>query len=139
MRCWYCGREAKLIPGDELYGDKNPEGKLYWKCEPCNAWVGCHKGTDRPLGELAKFPLRKARAKTHRTMDWLRRETGMSRSEAYRWLSEALNLDKRDCHIGMFDRDLCYRAVEVMREEVERRCRCGDTGVSVVADSECVS
>ncbi len=36
----------------------------------------------------------------------------MSRSEAYRSLSDALNIPREHCHIAEFDADQCKRVIE---------------------------
>jgi hypothetical protein len=37
----------------------------------------------------------------------------MSRSEAYKWLSQQLKLSRDECHIAMFDDATCRRVVDV--------------------------
>lgn len=38
---------------------------------------------------------------------------GGDRSAAYAWLAGALGISKNECHIGMFDVDMCKRVVRV--------------------------
>ena len=37
----------------------------------------------------------------------------MNRSHAYSWLAMKLGIDKSECHIGMFDVDMCKRVVDI--------------------------
>ena len=55
--CPYCGKETELIDSAEVY-----QGVSYgWMyiCRPCDAYVGCYKGTTKALGRLANAELRK--------------------------------------------------------------------------------
>ena len=53
--CDYCGREAEFVDSKIIYG--RSYGKIYL-CRNCMAYVGVHKGTDKPLGRLANAELR---------------------------------------------------------------------------------
>lgn len=128
--CPYCGAAAEKVTGDIQYPHRNDMGKkFFWRCVPCQAWVGCHIGTDRPLGRLADAELRTWKRRAHDAFDPLwrttahrRRNTG-ARTRAYQALAHALGIPAADCHIGMFDIDLCRRTVALaptlkMREPV---------------------
>ena len=115
--CPYCQMPAELaLASDHLYGrDFGP----VWECRPCEAWVGVHPGTTKPLGTLANAKLRKARRRAHEAFDplWqaqLRRKP-IQRWEArrnwYQWLSHKLNIPFDDCHIGMMGIEDCQRVV----------------------------
>lgn len=45
--CDYCGRETEYVDSKVIYGKSY--GKIYL-CRNCMAYVGVHKGTDKPLG-----------------------------------------------------------------------------------------
>lgn len=57
--CRYCGGVIKLIPAKAVYGESarrlGMESEFVYQCQNCNARVGCHKGTTRPL---AMWPMR---------------------------------------------------------------------------------
>lgn len=53
--CDYCGRETEYVDSKVIYGKSY--GKIYL-CRNCMAYVGVHKGTDKPLGRLANAELR---------------------------------------------------------------------------------
>ena len=111
-RCPYCGKDAALLDASAIYGAGIDAG-LLWACRPCEAWVGCHKGTTRPKGGLAKKALRAARIRAHGAFDPIYRTGLMDRSEAYAWLADHVGVDRRDCHIGMFDERQCELVVIV--------------------------
>lgn len=54
-------------------------------------------------------PLARARMDAHGSFDMLWKGGSMSRSEAYRWLADQLDLAPEDCHIGFFDAETCDR------------------------------
>lgn len=111
-----CG--SALFPQRERLHDK-----LFWACAPCKAHVGCHPGTNKPLGTLAKAVLRKLRHDCHIAFDkkWIRKRRGRNRSrkrsEAYIRLAGNLNIPVEQCHFGMFDKKMCARALEVLNNE----------------------
>lgn len=111
--CDYCGRPATLTTGRELYGQSGSRGRrLYWRCDPCDAHVGCHPGSDGPLGSLAKKAVREARIRAHNAFELLI-ECGLTRRDAYTWLRNQMGLDERACHIGRFDVERCRRVVNI--------------------------
>lgn len=129
--CQYCGKPANLATGDDIYQHRPDLWSLkFWCCEPCGAYVGCHKkgstalvgkrqilsdGT-LPLGVLANAELRKAKSAAHAAFDPAWRNGVMSRSAAYTWLASALGIKKHDCHIGLFSVEQCQRVIQLMNE-----------------------
>jgi hypothetical protein len=91
-------------------------GPIYL-CRPCQAWVGCHKGTTNSLGRLANRELRAAKQQTHAMFDplWVRgSKRNAARRNAYRWLAKQLQISEELCHIGLFDLSDCTRAIAVI-------------------------
>lgn len=42
--CDYCGNKAAQVTGRKIYPHRPDLFSLrFWHCEPCKAWVGCHK------------------------------------------------------------------------------------------------
>lgn len=120
--CPYCARPAVLMQ------DSSPlyRGRDYgpvWICRPCNAWVGCHRGTTTPLGRLADAELRRAKMAAHAAFDplWqakMRRDKvskKRARGAGYAWLAQQLGIPREECHIGMMDAALCRRVVDVCK------------------------
>lgn len=103
-----------LVTGKAIYANR-PDlfGLKFYLCRPCDAYVGCHKGTT-PLGRLANAELRAAKSRAHLAFDPLWKEKYFrSRTRAYNWLAQQLKINASDCHIGMFDLDMCSRVVSV--------------------------
>lgn len=113
---------------------------MAWICENypvCDAYVGVHKGTDKPLGRLADDALRKAKREAHKYFDNLwqrklikrRKERGpeykkfYARGSGYKWLATQMGLESKDCHIGMFDVEQCNRVVEICKPYYKEKKR----------------
>ena len=118
IKCDYCHKEAIFSPcSSHIYSrDYGP----VWECKSCQAWVGCHPN-NKPLGRLANAVLRREKQKAHAVFDplWKRKmekcglKKGQARAKAYKWLAAELGIERRDCHIGMFNEDMCRRVVEL--------------------------
>lgn len=117
--CPYCERDTELVDSVEVYG--RDYGCQLWRCAPCDAYVGCHRGTDVALGRVANAQLRAAKRAAHDIFDRIWREDWMSRDEAYAWLASKLGLDAQLTHIGMFRVATCERVVELCREYLRGR------------------
>lgn len=131
--CPYCSQPSVYVDSAEVYQGRS-YGMIYL-CRPCDAYVGVHKGTEKPLGRLANKELRQWKMKAHAAFDpiWQerarRRRAGRpnkagkpggeqckpvhSRAAAYSWLAQQMGIEREECHIGMFDVELCQRAVEI--------------------------
>jgi len=141
VTCPYCSSPAVLTDSVEVYHG-NSFGMI-WLCRPCQAWVGVHKGTDKPLGRLANKELRDWKIKAHAAFDPIweaklrhRRAGGKGKSgkdsggpgykkeyargAGYKWLAVQLGIPKADCHIGMFDVETCKRVVEICKPYADR-------------------
>lgn len=124
--CDYCKRMARLTTGAEIYPHRaDLKDAKFWKCDPCNAHVGCHRphpkfnpdGTN-PLGRLANPALRRLRWKAHAAFDPLwKSPNGMARANAYRWLAQKMGVpEKGQVHIGYMDEEGCRKVLEIMAE-----------------------
>lgn len=119
--CRYCGGVIRLVPASSIYGKSTDrlgmrDEKIY-QCQNCNARVGCHKGTRRPLGKVANEVLRLKRVETHQIFDAFWRQRNMSRTAAYKWLAAEMELPAGQVHIGGFEMDQCQRVIELCQEE----------------------
>lgn len=143
--CDYCGMAARLVTGRELYPHREDLQTVNaWKCDPCDAWVGCHRPGVRvqlngvpvisdgtlPLGRLANSELRNAKQRAHAVFDpywkvahdWMQHPAfnktacypGARRRVLYSWLAQQMRISIDACHIGMFDVDQCNQVVEIM-------------------------
>lgn len=121
VECDYCGELAKPKRGNFIYPGRPDLACLnFYYCDNGHdpAYVGCHKGTMQPLGRLATAELRAAKCGAHNHFDPLWRDNYMSRSEAYAWLREAMNMTPKDCHIGKFDIPTCHKAEKLCRRKL---------------------
>ena len=127
-----CGRRAELVTGQVIY-PRRPDlyAKRFWRCEPCDAYVGCHPGSTRPLGNPAGPELRRARMRAHSALDplWQHAEhhypnllnrkikaiRRIARSRVYRWISLRLGIPEEQCHIGQSDVATCEAIVQSLR------------------------
>ena len=112
--CPYCNGDSKLVTGLVIYPTRVDLADLsFYQCAPCEAYVGCHKGTTQPLGRLADAELRQWKSIAHRVFDPIWRSGLMKRKEAYQALAREMGIEAKHCHIGMFDVDQC-KAVYVI-------------------------
>lgn len=127
--CPHCQIPAVLVTGAAIY-PRRPDlhEKQLWQCTACDAYVGCHGKTSRPLGVPANAELRRARMLLHdRVLDplWQRAEVYYNRPEdaraiaiirnsarkrVYAYLGWKLGLDPEETHTAMFDLETCRRA-----------------------------
>lgn len=117
MLCPYCNSEAALVTGATIYPHSHHlRNRKYYYCAPCNAYVGTHEITGKPLGTLANKELRRARCQTHEAFDGLWKTGKMSRSAAYTWLAHSIGLAPQQCHIGMFNYERCQQVIELCQK-----------------------
>lgn len=117
MKCPYCNKEAEFLSSKEFY--KKDYGTNLYLCRPCDAYVGTHGDSEKPLGTMANKELRKMRMEVHKAFDSLwkgRWRRFPSRSEAYRWMREQMGLSYEDGHIGMFNVGQCERLVKLVKQ-----------------------
>lgn len=120
--CRYCGGAVHLVPAAKVYGPAAAkrlglEREKFYQCQNCNARVGCHKGSARPLGNLANEALRMKRMETHQVFDSFWKERGMSRTQGYKWMAKKLRLSEELAHIGGFEMDRCQKLIRLCEKE----------------------
>lgn len=126
--CPYCNEPTSYVDSSIIYGKSY--GMIYL-CQPCDAYVGVHKGTNNSLGRLANKELRHYKKEAHFYFDQIAK-TGLinkickeyipnlgNRNKAYLWLSKKMKIDKEYCHIGMFDVEQCKEVIEICSEYVK--------------------
>ena len=136
LECPYCGAKAPLKSSECVYGGR--DYGLMYICEnypSCDAYVGVHKSSNKPLGHLASKELREWKVKAHAAFDglWKRKlaqrragkpgKSGLpgdasykqiyARSAGYKWLAEQMQLTAKECHIGMFTVEQCMKVVAI--------------------------
>jgi hypothetical protein len=135
ITCPYCGSAATLETGPLVYPHcPAVASKPFWVClgfPDCHTFVGCHPGTETPLGSLANGELRLWRKRAHLAFDALWKNEGprtrgdterarRSRGLWYAWLSCKLQIPTSKCHIGMFDVATCRRTVDACEAFMEK-------------------
>lgn len=117
--CPYCGVFSKKVTGEVIYPHRpDLHHKTFYQCQPCDAYVGTHPGTDKPLGGLADATLRHYKSKVHQAFDPLWRTGVFTRKEAYARLAFLMGLPVEDCHIGMFTVEDCHKALELCKNNL---------------------
>lgn len=115
VKCPYCSQDTKMVMGRKIYPHRaDLYGKFFYLCEPCDAYVGAHPGTNEPLGIPANAILRKLRNKCHSLFDPLWQTGEMHRKDAYVWLQDKMNLLPEDAHIGKFNEAQCYKLIALL-------------------------
>ncbi len=119
--CPYCEQPSIRTSGRDVYPHRPDLHPLaFYVCTPCDARVGTHPN-GAPLGRLANAELRGLRVEAHAAFDPLWRLRRLSRTTAYKWLSQAMGLPEDQTHIGMFDEAQCRQVVEAVQRRTEGR------------------
>lgn len=122
--CDYCSKPTNRVSGETMYPHlPKLHNKIFWKCISCDAHVGCHPGTDKPLGRLAKKELRQLRMKAHSSFDLVRDRLRLSRRGTYKWLADKMDIPEDECHMGMFNEVQCRVVVRICgyhREQTDK-------------------
>lgn len=116
-QCPYCGGAVELQPARFVYPNWDKVFGMVWVCSNyprCDSYVGCHPHTDIPLGSLADSDLRSLRHLVHERLDVLWKEGYFYRDNAYHWLAREMGIPKNQCHIGMFDEEMCHEAIRIV-------------------------
>ena len=127
VACPYCTKPAAFFADSKQFYRGTDNGPV-WACIRCDARVGCHMGTARPLGRLANKDLRYWKVQAHGAFDPIWKaaieqrmaagksaQQGKCRRKAYAKLAKALRIPEDECHIGMFDVTRCRKTVELCR------------------------
>ncbi len=102
ITCPYCNAPARLRSAAEVYRGGLAHKKV-WVCTnypTCDAFVGCHETTNRPLGSLANKPLRLLRQACHSKLDPLWQSAEFARKDLYSLAATFFH--KRAFHIAEF-------------------------------------
>lgn len=85
--CWQ-HVQARFCSGKEIYPHRpDLSDKIFWKCDTCGNYVGCHRNTARPLGVIPTPELRAARQRVHAAIDPFWKDGRISRTELYHKIS----------------------------------------------------
>ncbi|MFT8319307.1 MAG: zinc-finger-containing protein [Bacillus sp. (in: firmicutes)] len=112
--CPYCNTPSIFMSSKEFYAN-DYKTNLY-VCSPCDAYVGTHGNTRQPLGTLANRNLREMRKRAHSLFDPLWKKRKMSRSAAYSWMQQVMDLPPEKAHIGMFNIEQCEKLISLVKQ-----------------------
>jgi hypothetical protein len=116
--CPYCKQKTEFVDSSIVYGGKS-FGMIYL-CRKCDAYCGVHKNTKKSLGRLANEKLRKLKKEAHEYFDMIWQSRLMSRKNAYKLMSDKLNLPIEYTHIGMFSEKTCenviYHSKQILKD-----------------------
>lgn len=111
----------RTIPCPDCTGQlmlKTSDLGLFYGCEhfpQCKAWHKAFKTGD-PVGVPANQTTRKWRAKAHKVFDKLfnGKRAVMTKSEAYCYIQELMNLPEHQAHIGRFSKQQCKELISLL-------------------------
>src|SRR5882724_1641951 len=108
MHCPYCGAPAVWCENKAIYGRNFGKSYMCWLCKACDAYVGCHSNTQRPLGTMANKELRDWRIKAHAAIDPIWQREILTRKQVYQELKTHF---RREIHIGESDVIQCQAII----------------------------
>lgn len=118
--------QARLTNGAEIYPHRSDLAELpFWKCDTCGNYVGTHHKTTNhtaPLGVIPTPEIRKARYHIHKLLDKLWGNGRMSRTTAYKLISERCGWNYHTAKIRSIEeaREI-YRIVQSLFDTDEYR------------------
>jgi len=117
MICPYCNKEAVWTENKAIYGKNYGKSYMCYYCKPCDAYVGCHKNSRKPLGTMANAELREWRRKAHATFDpiWKNRSQ-KGRGKLYAEISRHFG---HEIHIGECDIGYCRAVIEWCEQKMK--------------------
>jgi len=108
--CPLCG--GRMVLRDSRFG------RFYacehWAQTKCEGLIGCHPGTNVPLGFPADLATRTLRHQAHLAFDEHWKKMKVSRRNAYRLLRQVMGLTPEQAHIGQFTKEQCQRLLQII-------------------------
>lgn len=123
MRCPYCGSPVVYRTADGIYRE-NKNNTMLYVCSnypKCDAYIKANPQTNKPMGTLANGQLRALRKRAHYYFDRLHEDGYMSRSDAYNWLADYIDMPLNMAHIGFLGEYYCNQVIERCKELIEHR------------------
>ena len=113
VMCPYCLIDCNWVENKEIYGKNYGKSYMCWLCEKCEAYVGCHNNSKKPLGTPANKELRELRKKCHSLIDPLWRDYSKGRNKVYIELKKNTGIS----HIGESSIEDCKKIIEVYSQK----------------------
>lgn len=118
IKCIYCQSEVIYTSNAILYGGRTYGSGMCYYCTGCGASVGTHENNPKkPYGILATKQMQNIRKICHKNFDKSWKTNKISRNKAYEKLAEKLEINKKDCHFGMFDLATLRKALSIVEVE----------------------
>ena len=115
MICPFCHKPAEWVENKEVYGRNYGKSYMMWLCRKCDAYVGCHNNTHKPLGIMANAELRGWRITTHHIIDPLWKNGKYSRTQVYNILRQHFG---KYIHIGSSDINMCQKIINFVTNKL---------------------
>lgn len=125
--CPFCGRSVKRVHSSQVFYNNNGNNDGFYYV--CSGWPICSAYTKedpilkKPTSTMADKKTRLKRQEAHYWFDQLHKGYGMTKSEAYEWLADELQIRRANCHIGLFDIKMCNKVISVVKEEIKSPIR----------------
>ncbi len=121
--CIGCDKEieARLTTGKEMYPHRADLAEMqFWKCDTCGSFVGCHKGSTRPLGYLASQEIKTWRKNIHMILDPLWKSKKIGRSQAYAYIGNRIGRTYHTAEIySVEEGKQIYEIVKTLKEKLD--------------------
>ena len=117
VTCPYCNVPALLVDSAVVFPASRGLIYLCFNWPECDARVGCHGVSHKPLGTPARKLLRGLRIKTHAVLDPFWKEGHLSRCGVYNKLAKAMGIPFSKCHIGLFNEEQCQWVIDFLKTE----------------------
>ena len=110
----------QLRDDGQLMDSSTGEVKKYWYSCPhyparCEYSIGAHQNTQEPFGFPADRATRALRVKLHQLIDPLWKHRGKKyRDRVYEDLARKMGLRREECHVAMFTKEDCKRAIAIL-------------------------
>lgn len=121
--CPYCpGKPVLASFGHPLYPYRQDFHSV-WICPLCKAFVGCHKGGNRPKGFLANDEYKELRKIAHALFDPIWKKKEMKRWQCYKRMAEVLGIPPEEAHISQLSIEQLHKLIRSLRKRNLDRSR----------------
>lgn len=123
--CIHCSTESVRVTGHTIYPHmRKLHDRIFYLCPNCQAYVGTHQSSEKPLGFPANKELRRARGLLHAKLDpiWKGRKK-WKRTDVYAYIARSMDIPMEDAHVAMFRLEDCrnaWRALERLEREISK-------------------
>ena len=119
--CPECGSQMRLLRNKKYRYERQGDFSLFYGCSrypSCKATHSAHP-TGEPCGIPATPDVKAARIRAHSALRNRCERVGLSRREAYKWLSLAMGRPLDKTHIALFDIEDCEIVVSLCQGKEE--------------------